>query len=59
MFEQIVTNPPRSDCSSDSWMAMVHTPVKDWRGKEGARKAVDKEWSKLENKKAWLLDTVR
>ena len=40
-------------------MAMVHTPVKDWRNKEGARKAVDKEWDKLDGKKAWLLDTVR
>ena len=39
-------------------MAMVHTPVKDWRNKDGARKAV-KEWDKLDDKKAWLLDTVR
>ena len=23
---------------SESWMAMVHTPVKDWRIKEGAKK---------------------
>jgi len=44
---------------SESWMAMVHTPVKDWRTKDGAKQAVDKEWDKLADKKAWLLDTVR
>ena len=27
---------------SESWMAMVHTPVKDWQKREDARKAVDK-----------------
>ena len=37
---------------SESWMAMVHTPVKDWQKKEGARQAVDKEWNKLADKKA-------
>ena len=37
---------------SESWMAMVHTPVKDWRIKEGAKQAVDKEWNKLADKKA-------
>ena len=40
-------------------MTMVHTPVKDWRNKEAASKAVAKEWSKLEDRKAWLLDAVR
>ena len=44
---------------SESWMAMDHTPVKDWRIKEGAKKAVDKEWDKLADKKAWFLETVR
>ena len=37
---------------SESWMAMVHTPVKDWRIKEGAKKAVDKEWDKVADKKS-------
>jgi hypothetical protein len=40
-------------------MAMVHTPVRDWKNKEGARQAVDKEWNKLADKKAWILETVR
>ena len=44
---------------SESWMAMVHTPVKDWRIKEGAKKSVYKEWDKLADEKAWLLETVR
>ena len=38
---------------------MVHTPVKDWQKKEGARQAVDKEWNKLADKKAWILESVR
>ena len=37
---------------SESWMAMVHTPVKDWQKREEARQAVDKEWDKLADKKA-------
>ena len=44
---------------SESWMAMVHTPVKDWQKREDARKAVDKEWDKLADKKAWILESVR
>ena len=38
---------------------MVHTPVKDWQKREEARKAVDKEWDKLADKKAWILESVR
>ncbi len=38
---------------------MVHTPVKDWQKREDARKAVDKEWDKLADKKAWILESVR
>ena len=44
---------------SESWMAMVHTPVRDWQKKEEARKAEDKEWDKLADKKAWILESVR
>ena len=45
--------------ASESWMAMVHTPVKDWQKREEARRAVDKEWDKLADKKAWILESVR
>ena len=44
---------------NEFWSALVHTPVKDWRNNEGARNAVDKEWDKLDGKRAWLYDTVR
>ena len=40
-------------------MAMVHTPVKDWKTEEGAKQAVDKEWNKLADKEAWILETIR
>ena len=44
---------------SESWMAMVHTPVKDWQKREEARKTVDKKWGKLADKRAWILESVR
>ena len=45
---------------SDEWFALVHTPVKNWQNVPEARKAVDKEWDKLDNPEnpAWMYETV-
>ena len=44
-----------------STFALVHMPVPMNKAMQipEARKAVEKEWKKLEDKKAWLVDTVR
>ena len=40
--------------AGEFWSALVHTPVKVWTNNEGAGKAVDKEWDKLDGGRAWL-----
>ena len=39
----------------------MHTPISIDKALQipAARQAVEKEWNKLEGRKAWLLDTVR
>ena len=44
---------------SSDWFALVHTPVKNWNAIPDAKTAVDKEWDKLNDKKAWVLGSVR
>ena len=46
---------------SDEWFAMVHTPVPISKALKmpKAKEAVDAEWKKLWNKKAWLVETVQ
>ncbi len=53
-------NVTQAGVATESWFAMVHTPVSipDAKRIPAARQAVEKEWKKLEDKKAWLLDTV-
>ena len=47
--------------ASGEFFAMVHTPVPSKKIAliEGARDAVEAEWQKLEQKRAWMLETVR
>lgn len=46
---------------SNDWHAMVHQPIPIPKAMRipKAKEAVDAEWSKLENKRAWDLDSVR
>ena len=47
--------------ASEHYMAMVHTPIPMGQAMRipAAKAAVEKEWKKLEDKNAWMLDTVK
>ena len=51
---------PRGDVSSE-WFACVHTPLPIPKALQipDAKAALEKEWTKLENKKAWDISTVQ
>ena len=46
---------------SEEFWALVHTPIAIDKALQipAAREALEKEWKKLEGRKAWLLNTVR
>ena len=46
-------------CCPPEYYCCVHTPVNNWRKIEEARKALDKEKAKLEEREAWDLSKAR
>ena len=46
---------------SHDWVALVHTPfpISEAMRIPGATEALNKEWTKLETRQAWLVNTVR
>ena len=45
--------------ASGEYFALVHTPVRNWSKSDEAKQAVESEWKKLDDQKAWLWESVR